>query len=170
MQDQAVVCVCKIAVRRGGAEIKTRHIITTSRPESGKVTFTSCYVHACIPDSRLCFKCQQYGHVMCRCHPGGRGAIGCTALLTCCCFCFFRAVRHSPERGLTTRRAWVVRTLGSVPLFPVSLHLPLEHPRPLIRAWHRGAPRAAVHRKLQPCHTLHKPEYTVLVFLHTAQV
>lgn len=77
LRGQGVTALRRITIRRGGEEIKTKHIVLTfnrtTLPESVHAAFISCRVRPYVPNPRRCFKCQRYGH----------GTQTCRGRLTC---------------------------------------------------------------------------------------
>ncbi|CAN7938570.1 unnamed protein product [Ixodes hexagonus] len=78
LRDQGVVAAKRISLRRDGQEMKTRHVILTSElrklPESVKAEYLNCRVRPYVPNPRICFHCQRFGHSAQSCRGKTTGA------------------------------------------------------------------------------------------------
>lgn len=76
-QEQDVIKVQRITIKRDDKEIRTKHLIltfaTSVLPESIETGYTKTRVRPYIPNPRRCFKCQRFGH----------GSQSCRGRLTC---------------------------------------------------------------------------------------
>lgn len=71
-QEQGVVAIRRITIRRKGEEVVTPHIVLTFHrfvlPEAVKAAFFHCKDRPCISNPRRCFICHKYGHGSNTCH------------------------------------------------------------------------------------------------------
>lgn len=77
LQDQEVVAVRRITIRRDGEERDTKHIVltfnSTTLPSTVKAGYLNCKVRPYVPNPRRCFRCQRFGH----------GSLTCRGKATC---------------------------------------------------------------------------------------
>lgn len=95
-QDQDVIKVQRIVIRRNDQEVPTKHVVlsfgTSEMPTSLEAGYVKINIRPYIPNPRRCFKCQRFGHAShsCRgketcakCSENDYTAINCASLPLC---------------------------------------------------------------------------------------
>ncbi|GBM37200.1 hypothetical protein AVEN_14970-1 [Araneus ventricosus] len=71
LQDQKVISVRRITIKKNGQNFPTKHLILTFNtpvlPKSVKIAYINCNVKHYIPNPLRCFKCQRFGHTLTAC-------------------------------------------------------------------------------------------------------
>ncbi|GBN43431.1 hypothetical protein AVEN_119220-1 [Araneus ventricosus] len=71
LQDQKVISVRRITIKKNGQNFPTKHLILTFKtpvlPKSVKIAYINCNVKRYIPNPLRCFKCHRFGHTLTAC-------------------------------------------------------------------------------------------------------